>query len=62
MFMFVLDMANCFLRGWDGLGFGAFIPALNAYVVDDATPVQRTGGLTLSAAFKDIRITAGTGA
>jgi MFS family permease len=42
-----------------GLGFGAFMPALNAYVVDETQPHQRAGALAFFTSFMDIGITAG---
>lgn len=42
-----------------GLGFGAFMPALNAYVVDETLPQQRAGALAFFTAFMDIGITTG---
>lgn len=42
-----------------GLGFGAFMPALNAYVVDETPPAQRAGALAFFTAFMDIGITTG---
>lgn len=42
-----------------GLGFGAFMPALNAYVVDETTPGQRASALAFFTAFMDLGITSG---
>ena len=42
-----------------GLGFGAFMPALNAYVVDETPLHQRAGALAFFTAFMDIGISTG---
>jgi len=42
-----------------GLGFGAFMPALNAFVVDETTPKQRASALAFFTAFMDAGITSG---
>ena len=42
-----------------GLGFGAFMPALNAYVVDETTPKHRASALAFFSAFMDVGITSG---
>ena len=42
-----------------GLGFGAFIPSLNAYVVDESAPAQRASALAFFTAFMDVGITSG---
>jgi MFS family permease len=42
-----------------GLGFGAFMPALNAYVVDETSPQQRASALAFFSSFMDIGITTG---
>lgn len=47
------------IGGCFGLGFGAFIPALNAFVVDETTPGQRAGALAFFTAFMDAGITNG---
>ena len=42
-----------------GLGFGAFMPALNAFVVDETTPKQRASALAFFTSFMDVGITSG---
>ncbi len=42
-----------------GLGFGALMPALNAFVVDETAPRQRASALAFFTAFMDVGITAG---
>ncbi|MEW5898706.1 MAG: MFS transporter [Bacillota bacterium] len=42
-----------------GLGFGAFMPALNALVVDHTPPQERGSALAFFTSFMDIGITAG---
>lgn len=42
-----------------GLGFGAFMPALNAYVVDETRPEERSSALAVFTAFMDVGITSG---
>ncbi len=50
----LLVIGGCF-----GLGFGAFMPALNAFVVDETTPGQRASALAFFTAFMDVGITTG---
>ena len=42
-----------------GLGFGAFMPALNAFVVDRTLPHERASALAFFTSFMDVGITAG---
>lgn len=42
-----------------GLGFGAFMPALNAYIIDKTSPAQRSGALAIFSSAMDVGITAG---
>jgi predicted MFS family arabinose efflux permease len=49
-----------FIGGCFGLGFGAFMPALNAYVVDETAPKDRGSALALFTACMDIGITVGS--
>ncbi|MDF2568780.1 MAG: tetA 2 [Sporomusa sp.] len=42
-----------------GLGFGAFMPALGAYIVDETTPQERASALAFFTAFMDVGITTG---
>lgn len=42
-----------------GLGFGAFMPALNAYIIDETRPEDRSGALAIFSSAMDIGITAG---
>ncbi|MDF2633638.1 MAG: tetA 2 [Pelosinus sp.] len=42
-----------------GLGFGAFMPALNAFVVDSTLPHERASALAFFTAFMDVGITTG---
>jgi MFS family permease len=42
-----------------GLGFGAFMPALNAFVVDETTLSQRASALAFFTSFMDVGITTG---
>ena len=53
MYLLVL-IGACF-----GLGFGAFMPALNAFVVDETTPKQRASALAFFTSFMDVGITSG---
>lgn len=53
LFLLVL-IGACF-----GLGFGAFMPALNAFVVDETAPAQRASALAFYTSFMDMGITAG---
>jgi MFS family permease len=48
-----------FIGACYGLGFGAFMPALNAYVVDETPPQQRASALAFFTAFMDVGITTG---
>lgn len=48
-----------FIGGCFGLGFGVFMPALNAYVVDRTLPHERASALAFFTAFMDIGITSG---
>ncbi|WP_378956698.1 MFS transporter [Pelosinus sp. sgz500959] len=47
------------IGGCFGLGFGAFMPALNAYVVDKTLPHERASALAFFTAFMDVGITTG---
>ncbi|SEP38352.1 MFS transporter [Propionispora vibrioides] len=47
------------IGGCFGLGFGAFMPALNAFVVDRTLPHERASALAFFTAFMDIGITTG---
>jgi MFS family permease len=47
------------IGGCFGLGFGAFMPALNAFVVDETKPHQRASALAFFTAFMDLGITTG---
>lgn len=47
------------IGGCFGLGFGAFMPALNAFVVDKTLPHERASALAFFTAFMDVGITAG---
>lgn len=49
-----------FIGGCFGLGFGAFMPALGAYVVDQTIPKDRGSALAFFTAFMDLGITAGS--
>lgn len=42
-----------------GLGFGAFMPALNAYIIDETRAEERSGALAIFSSAMDIGITAG---
>lgn len=42
-----------------GLGFGAFMPALNAYIIDETRQEERSGALAIFSSAMDIGITAG---
>jgi MFS family permease len=42
-----------------GLGAGAMVPALSAYVVDETTPADRAAALSFFTSFMDIGITVG---
>jgi MFS family permease len=60
MLPFLRDLYLLVLIGaFFGLGFGAFMPALNAYVVDETPLQQRAGALAFFTAFMDIGITTG---
>lgn len=48
-----------FIGGCFGLGFGAFMPALNAFVVDETSPQERASALAFFTAFMDVGITTG---
>ncbi|MGL5512194.1 MAG: MFS transporter, partial [Sporomusa sp.] len=48
-----------FIGGCFGMGFGAFMPALNAFVVDQTLPHERASALAFFTAFMDIGITTG---
>jgi MFS family permease len=48
-----------FIGACFGLGFGAFMPALNAYVVDETRPQERAAALSFFTAFMDVGITTG---
>jgi len=48
-----------FIGACYGLGFGAFMPALNAYVVDETAPEMRARALSVFTAFMDVGITTG---
>ncbi|SFL70026.1 MFS transporter [Pelosinus propionicus] len=50
----LLVIGGCF-----GLGFGAFMPALNAFVVDRTLPHERASALAFFTSFMDIGITTG---
>jgi len=50
----LLIIGGCF-----GLGFGAFMPALNAFVVDRTLPHERASALAFFTSFMDIGITTG---
>lgn len=47
------------IGGCFGLGFGAFMPALNAFVVDRTLPHERASALAFFTAFMDVGITTG---
>ncbi|MCM0761485.1 MULTISPECIES: MFS transporter [Sporomusa] len=47
------------IAGFFGLGFGAFMPALNAFVVDRTLPHERASALAFFTSFMDIGITTG---
>lgn len=49
----------CLTGACFGLGFGAFMPALNAFVVDHTRPGDRAGALAFFTSFMDIGITTG---
>lgn len=42
-----------------GLGFGAFMPALNAYIIDETKPAERSSALAIFSSAMDVGITAG---
>lgn len=42
-----------------GLGFGAFMPALNAYIIDETSPSERSSALAIFSSAMDVGITAG---
>ena len=42
-----------------GLGFGAFMPALNAYIIDETRPAERSSALAIFSSAMDVGITAG---
>ncbi|MGE4265853.1 MAG: MFS transporter [Deferribacterales bacterium] len=48
-----------FIGALFGLGFGAFMPALSAYVVDKTEPHERAGALAFFTSFMDVGITTG---
>ena len=48
-----------FIGALFGLGFGAFMPALNAYVVDKTEPRERSRALAFFTSFMDVGITTG---
>lgn len=48
-----------FIGACFGLGFGACMPALNAFVVDRTLPHERSGALAFFTSFMDIGISAG---
>lgn len=50
----LIIIAGCF-----GLGFGAFVPALSAFVVDRTLPHERASALAFFTAFMDVGITSG---
>ncbi len=47
------------IGGCFGLGFGAFMPALSAFVVDRTLPHERASALAFFTSFMDVGITAG---
>jgi len=42
-----------------GLGFGAFMPALNAFVIDETSPQERSSALAFFTSAMDVGITTG---
>ena len=42
-----------------GFGFGAFMPALNAYIIDETQPAERSSALAIFSSAMDVGITAG---
>ncbi len=50
----LIVIAGCF-----GLGFGAFVPALSAFVVDRTLPHERASALAFFTSFMDVGITSG---
>ncbi len=50
----LITIGGCF-----GLGFGALMPALNAFVVDQTLPHERSSALAFFTAFMDVGITTG---
>lgn len=42
-----------------GFGFGAFMPALNAYIIDETRPAERSSALAIFSSAMDVGITAG---
>jgi MFS family permease len=56
-------LSNLYMLGFIGalfgLGFGAFMPALTAYVVDKTEPQERAGALAFFTSFMDVGITTG---
>lgn len=42
-----------------GFGFGAFMPALNAYIIDETKPAERSSALAIFSSAMDVGITAG---
>ena len=42
-----------------GFGFGAFMPALNAYIIDETEPAERSSALAIFSSAMDVGITAG---
>ncbi|MCD8554660.1 MFS transporter [Seleniivibrio sp.] len=70
-FLFILAVATfclpflsnvymlAFIGALFGLGFGAFMPALSAYVVDKTEPHERAGALAFFTSFMDVGITTG---
>lgn len=53
--LLLILVGGCF-----GLGFGAFMPALNAFVVDETLPQERASALAFFSAFMDVGITTGS--
>lgn len=60
LFAFLANLAMLWLCAMlFGLGFGAFMPALNAYIIDRTSPVERSGALAIFSSAMDVGITAG---
>lgn len=60
MLLFLRNMyLLMFIGACFGLGFGAFMPALNAFVVDTSTLNERASALAFFTAFMDVGITTG---